>query len=181
MADIGPKIEMKALRDNFATAKQDDPRVRCSLALAFDHLSKSLEEAKAFDRMRHHGIVGRISEGFLAVRQGFQVMANTREPILHPIPILSLHPTQMTVGMREVKEKRKRWRFCQGHHALQRIPVGGFSAPKLVAQERGSQFRKVPRKSAGFGEEQGRGLSAGLVRTGVRRLRMVKPAVYPPA
>src|ERR1700676_2668856 len=37
-------------------------------------------------------------------------MANTREPILHPIPILSLRPTQMTVGMREVKEKRKRWR-----------------------------------------------------------------------
>src|ERR1700709_1388072 len=37
-------------------------------------------------------------------------MANTREPILQPIPILSLHPTQMTVGMREVKEKRKRWR-----------------------------------------------------------------------
>ena len=37
-------------------------------------------------------------------------MANRREPILHPIPILSLRPTQMTVGMREVKEKRKRWR-----------------------------------------------------------------------
>jgi hypothetical protein len=37
-------------------------------------------------------------------------MANTREPILKPIPILSLRPTQMTVGMREVKEKRKRWR-----------------------------------------------------------------------
>src|SRR5258708_19248975 len=37
-------------------------------------------------------------------------MANTREPILHPIPILSLDPTQMTVGMREVKEKRKGWR-----------------------------------------------------------------------
>src|SRR6476620_4321595 len=35
-------------------------------------------------------------------------MANTREPILQPIPILSLRPTQMTVGMREVKEKRKR-------------------------------------------------------------------------
>ena len=41
---------------------------------------------------------------------GFDVMANTREPILQPVPILSLHPTQMTVGMREVKEKRKRWR-----------------------------------------------------------------------
>ena len=37
-------------------------------------------------------------------------MANTREPILHPVPILSLRPTQMTVGMREVKEKRKRLR-----------------------------------------------------------------------
>ena len=35
---------------------------------------------------------------------------NAREPRVHPIPILSLRPTQMTVGMREVKEKRKRWR-----------------------------------------------------------------------
>ena len=37
-------------------------------------------------------------------------MANTREPLLQPVPILSLRPTQMTVGMREVKEKRKRFR-----------------------------------------------------------------------
>src|SRR5436309_6685322 len=37
-------------------------------------------------------------------------MTNVREPILKPVPILSLRPTQMTVGMREVKEKRKRWR-----------------------------------------------------------------------
>ena len=37
-------------------------------------------------------------------------MPNPREPLLHPVPILSLRPTQMTVGMREVKEKRKRWR-----------------------------------------------------------------------
>src|ERR1700753_4418628 len=37
-------------------------------------------------------------------------MAKTREPILHPVPILPLRPTEMTVGMREVKEKRKRWR-----------------------------------------------------------------------
>ncbi len=33
-----------------------------------------------------------------------------REPILNPIPILSLRPTQLTVGMREVHEKQKRWR-----------------------------------------------------------------------
>jgi len=37
-------------------------------------------------------------------------MANTREPKVHPVPILALRPTQMTVGMREVKEKRKRFR-----------------------------------------------------------------------
>ena len=37
-------------------------------------------------------------------------MSGTREPSVHPIPILDLRPTQMTVGMREVKEKRKRFR-----------------------------------------------------------------------
>jgi hypothetical protein len=37
-------------------------------------------------------------------------MVFVREPVLHPIPIASLRPTQMTVGMREVDEKRKRWR-----------------------------------------------------------------------
>ena len=37
-------------------------------------------------------------------------MTNAREPRVHPVPILSLRPTQMTVGMREVKEKRRRWR-----------------------------------------------------------------------
>jgi hypothetical protein len=37
-------------------------------------------------------------------------MSNVREPMIQPIPILALRPTQMTVGMREVKEKRKRWR-----------------------------------------------------------------------
>jgi hypothetical protein len=36
-------------------------------------------------------------------------MANTREPVIHAVPILSLRPTQMTVGMIEVNEKRKRW------------------------------------------------------------------------
>jgi hypothetical protein len=37
-------------------------------------------------------------------------MSGPREPKVHPIPILDLRPTQMTVGMREVKEKRKRFR-----------------------------------------------------------------------
>ena len=33
-----------------------------------------------------------------------------REPILKTVAITDLRPTQMTVGIREVKEKRKRWR-----------------------------------------------------------------------
>ena len=37
-------------------------------------------------------------------------MVTKREPLLQPVSIMSLRPTQMTVGMREVKEKRKRWR-----------------------------------------------------------------------
>jgi hypothetical protein len=37
-------------------------------------------------------------------------MATVREPTLKPVAITSLRPTQITVGMREVKDKRKRWR-----------------------------------------------------------------------
>src|SRR6201992_2403165 len=37
-------------------------------------------------------------------------MSAPREPSVHPVPILDLRPTQMTVGMREVKEKRQRFR-----------------------------------------------------------------------
>ena len=33
-----------------------------------------------------------------------------REPVLKPVTITSLRPTQITVGMREVKEKRRHWR-----------------------------------------------------------------------
>ncbi len=33
-----------------------------------------------------------------------------REPILHPVAITDLRPTQITVGMREVEAKRRAWR-----------------------------------------------------------------------
>ncbi len=33
-----------------------------------------------------------------------------REPVLNPVAIKSLHPTQITVGFREVAEKRREWR-----------------------------------------------------------------------
>jgi hypothetical protein len=37
-------------------------------------------------------------------------MITVRDPILQPIPIIDLRPTQMTVGMREVREKREHLR-----------------------------------------------------------------------
>jgi hypothetical protein len=37
-------------------------------------------------------------------------MMSIREPTLKTVAITDLRPTQMTVGIREVKEKRKRWR-----------------------------------------------------------------------
>ncbi len=40
-----------------------------------------------------------------------------REPVLDPIPILDLRPTQMTVGMREVDAKRAHWRSERGRQA----------------------------------------------------------------
>lgn len=37
-------------------------------------------------------------------------MESVREPILHPVAITDLRPTQITVGMREVEAKRQEWR-----------------------------------------------------------------------
>jgi hypothetical protein len=39
---------------------------------------------------------------------------HVREPLITPVKIKDLRPTQMTVGMREVDEKRKRWREHKG-------------------------------------------------------------------
>lgn len=39
---------------------------------------------------------------------------SSREPVLHPVSIADLRPTQITVGMREVREKRKRWKETEG-------------------------------------------------------------------
>jgi hypothetical protein len=36
-------------------------------------------------------------------------MPSAREPLLKPVPITELRPTQITVGLREVKAKRKHW------------------------------------------------------------------------
>ena len=41
-------------------------------------------------------------------------MAAVREPILKPVKIADLRPTQITVGLREVNAKRKSWREKKG-------------------------------------------------------------------
>ena len=43
----------------------------------------------------------------------------TRDPILTPVPIKDLRPTQITVGFREVGEKRKLWRRRSDEKAAQ--------------------------------------------------------------
>ena len=45
-------------------------------------------------------------------------MIFVRDPILQSVPIMTLRPTQITVGMREVQEKRKSWRT---HGAKKRL------------------------------------------------------------
>jgi hypothetical protein len=42
-----------------------------------------------------------------------------REPIYKPTPLTALRPTQITVGMREVEEKRRGWRERHGRNAGQ--------------------------------------------------------------
>jgi hypothetical protein len=41
---------------------------------------------------------------------GYSMAFVVREPALHSTPIAIIGPTQMTVGMREVVEKRRSWR-----------------------------------------------------------------------
>jgi hypothetical protein len=37
------------------------------------------------------------------------MLYSRRDPVIRPVPILELRPTQMTVGLREVERKRKSW------------------------------------------------------------------------
>src|SRR5579883_2956529 len=58
---------------------------------------------------------------------------SAREPILNPVPIDELRPTQMTVGFREVRQKRQEWRGRSDKHAgeyLGRHMVPAVLGPK---------------------------------------------------
>src|SRR5215472_17181947 len=61
-------------------------------------------------------------------------MSDTREPKVHPVPILELRPTQMTVGLREVKEKRKRFR--EQKVKKQRETIGHHMIPVVLGPDK---------------------------------------------
>ena len=52
---------------------------------------------------------------------------HVREPVLQTVSVKSLRPTQMSVGMREVEEKRKRWR----EHKKKEKFLGGHLIPVI--------------------------------------------------
>jgi hypothetical protein len=55
---------------------------------------------------------------------------STREPLLKPVSIDSLRPTQMTVGYREVTEKRRVWREKSGEKGA--LFLGQHMIPVLL-------------------------------------------------
>ena len=63
-------------------------------------------------------------------------MTYAREPVLQPVTIESLRPTQITVGMREVEEKRK----CLRKRKPQSQPKPGVLS-KLIAAQSSSRAR----------------------------------------
>jgi hypothetical protein len=61
-------------------------------------------------------------------------MANVREPLLTLVAVADLRPTQITVGMREVLTKRKRWRETgtrKGEKFLGKHTIPVILGPKL--------------------------------------------------
>ncbi len=57
-------------------------------------------------------------------------MTHPREPLLKTVKIADLRPTQITVGMREVKEKQKRWREKHGKDAAKFL--GNHMSPVIL-------------------------------------------------
>ena len=62
-------------------------------------------------------------------------MVAVRDPVIAPVNILDLRPTQITVGMREVKEKRQGWRAKHGKKA------GEFLGKHMIPVVLGPQNR----------------------------------------
>lgn len=64
---------------------------------------------------------------------------HVREPLVHPVDISQLRPTQMTVGMHEVRAKRESWQSRKdkaeflGHHMIPVI-LGPKQRPYVIDQ-----------------------------------------------
>jgi hypothetical protein len=64
-----------------------------------------------------------------------QLQSQSPSPLLHSVAIADLRPTQMTVGMREVEQKRKDWR------ALAPAKTGSFLGRHMIPVVRGPKNR----------------------------------------
>jgi len=64
---------------------------------------------------------------------------SSREPLLHPVPIKSLRPTQITVGYREVAEKRRQWRERAKEHGDREL--GEYLGRHMIPVVRGPDKR----------------------------------------
>jgi hypothetical protein len=62
-------------------------------------------------------------------------MIPVREPVLHPVAILELRPTQITVGMREVKEK------CTRLRERKTTKIGKFLGDHMIPVIKGPKDR----------------------------------------
>jgi len=65
-------------------------------------------------------------------------MRTSREPVLIPVAIRDLRPTQLTVGLREVERKRRQWREegDAGGAYLGRVIAGGSETSFHFVSER---------------------------------------------
>jgi hypothetical protein len=79
-------------------------------------------------------------------------MSYAREPVLQPVPIDSLRPTQITVGMREVEEKRKRLQKQKPHK------IGSFIGRHMIPVVLGPKKRHS-RPSSSFTRAAQRGIA----------------------
>src|ERR1700739_817948 len=99
-------------------------------------------------------------------------MSGPREPKVHPIPILDLRPTQMTVGMREVKEKRKR--FSEQKGKKQSEMIGKHMIPVVMGPDKRYYVGDHHHMARALHEE---GIKDVLV-TVIGDLRMVEPEAF---
>jgi hypothetical protein len=92
-------------------------------------------------------------------------MPDNRDPLLSPVPINSLRPTQITVGLIEVKAKRKAWDKLGkkkaeylGHHMMP-VVIGPKGRPYVI--EHHHLARALHDVVAGRCRAQGRRLRQG--------------------